>query len=808
MQQPPIEPQLIPTTLILDFHDSYTRNVLSLFSQVGALSPAAEAFSTRWEQDGWEDRVVVVNVDSMTWDEFTTEVLPSVSCVILGPGPGSPHHKSDFSWPARLIQEFGDVLPILGICLGHQGLATAFGGSVVKAPTPRHGRISHVEHEGDALFNNIPNLFDVIQYNSLEVAKDSLPAELEVIGWATMQGDHRSVMGLRHRSRPLWGVQFHPESIASTYGVQLLSNFLNLAHSHRIKCPRSIDPTLPLPPHVLALTTCYKRGFRNLIPDVPSFAPTLHSPTWRWEQRSLALGDGGGRCPQDVFEGLVRDKSGMGEVWLDSARATAESQFSHLFNPQLTWSFTRPTNNLVVHSSPTQPPTSFPINAPHTFVSVLARTQGVLRRRTRIVDPSLPSVPIGFVGSINYEMKDVTLGSPVTTDDEPERRDSEFAFASSVLSFEHDTGSWRATALVRVESPGAENEAEREESASGSRFGLEEAEWKSWTSSVLAFFSSSPSTTARPPTSKLNLSLNTTMLPDLDEPAYIDAIDRARALITLGESYELCLTTMFRTTISSNLAASPYPLYLSLRTSNPARYSAYFHLPLSSFSILSSSPERFMKIDKEGNADMQPIKGTVRRSDDPIEDARRKHVLENDEKERAENLMIVDLSRNDLLGFCEVASVEVPKLITVETIQTVHQLVTSITGKLSPALSPFEAVGRAFPPGSMTGAPKVRACKLLEDLEGGRKRGVYSGELSSLKWWLHRKRVIEHSAFIGVFGFVAVDGTTDFSVVIRTLAVQGDQLTLGAGGAITHLSVPLSEWEEMLVKKDAVASEL
>lgn len=292
------------------------------------------------------------------------------------------------------------------------------------------------------------------------------------------------------------------------------------------------------------------------------------------------------------------------------------------------------------------------------------------------MDPFLPSVPIGFVGGINYEMKDVTLphnGAPPSTSVELDQSESEFAFAANVLSFEHDTGLWRATALVRVSSVGVVSEAESEEAATGSCFGLDEADWKSWTTATLAFFATPPSAVPRPSPTKLNLSLNTTLVPDLPQPSYIAAIDRARALITLGESYELCLTTQFRTTLPPALAASPYPLYLSLRTSNPARYSAFFHLPLSSFSLLSSSPERFMKIDKHGHAEMQPIKGTVRRSDDPVEDQRRKYALEHDPKERAENLMIVDLCRNDLLGFCNVGSVKVPKLIVAETIQTVHQ---------------------------------------------------------------------------------------------------------------------------------------
>ncbi|KAM0749631.1 ADC synthase [Meredithblackwellia eburnea MCA 4105] len=785
----------VPTTVILDFYDSYTRNLLVLFRQLASIHEAS------WDTDGWEDRVVVINVDSVSWLEFTQEVIPNVSCIILGPGPGSPHQTSDFSWTNRLIQEFGGEIPILGVCLGHQGLASAFGGKVVKAPSPRHGQVTKVEHSSHLLFGGIPSPFDAVQFNSLEVSEDSIPESLEVTAWAATPCGHKSVMGLRHRSQPLWGVQFHPESISSTYGAHLLSNFLQMAISHLASRPRSFDQALPIPRHIISLSTSYRRGRPNLIPDVPSVPSTFLPSKYRWEQRSFELGSGGGRTPQEVFEGFVKGSSPLGEIWLDSARATSEPQFSHVLVPQLTWSYSRATNSFAVATSPHISPNIVNIKAPQTFISVLAKTQGVLKRATNVMDSSLPSVPVGFVGSLSYEMNKVTLPQHEPPAEPECRTDSEFAFVSTALSYSHEMGTWRATALVRLPSSASSPATDQEEYAVGSTFGIDDSAYKSWSAVVQTYFAS-PRTFVETETPRLGLSLHTKLVPDLSHSAYIDAIERARTLIRAGESYELCLTNRFRTSLPEEVATSPYQLYLSLRAHNPARYSAFVHLPLSALSILSSSPERFIRIDKHGQAEMQPIKGTVRRSEDPVEDQRRKAALEANEKERAENLMIVDLSRNDLLGFCEVDSVQVPKLIQAETVQTVHQLVTSITGTLSSALSPFEAVGRAFPPGSMTGAPKVRSVKLLEELEGNRPRGIYSGAL----------------------GYVAVDGATDFAVVIRTLIIEKNsestflcspfefacvtELTLGAGGAITHLSEAESEWEEVLVKKDAVVSQL
>lgn len=311
-------------------------------------------------------------------------------------------------------------------------------------------------------------------------------------------------------------------------------------------------------------------------------------------------------------------------------------------------------------------PATHRLEAPETFFSILATAQATLQRRTRIVTPDFPSVPIGFVGYLGYEMKEVSMppskSSPAA--DQPERTDAEFAVTSRALSFSHTDETWYATGLVRLE-------GSTEEDLWVSKFGVEEDQWTTWLNEVEAFFAPDRiAGVASAPSGPVDV---VGLKPDLARSEYMSAIERARQSIIAGDAYELCLTTQFRTAVSPTLSQDPYPLYLSLRASNPAPYSAYFRLPGSNIALLSSSPERFMRIDKDRQAEMKPIKGTVRRSDDPEEDQRRKEALAADEKERAENLMIVDLSRNDLLGFCEVESVQVPRLMVVESYQTVHQ---------------------------------------------------------------------------------------------------------------------------------------
>ena len=260
---------------------------------------------------------------------------------------------------------------------------------------------------------------------------------------------------------------------------------------------------------------------------------------------------------------------------------------------------------------------------------------------------------------------------------------------------------------------------------------------------------------------------------------YLEEIEECGRLLAEGETYEVCLTNA----VEIDLAPDPLELYRTLRRVNPAPYASYIRF--GDVAVLSSSPERFLRIDRDRRVEAKPIKGTSRRGASPAEDARLAERLRTDDKNRAENLMIADLLRNDLGSVCEVGTVQVPSLMAVESYETVHQLVTTVRGLLREGLGPLDCARACFPPGSMTGAPKRRTMQIIDRLEG-EARGPYSGA-------------------IGWFG---LGGACDLSVAIRTIVLDGSSTRIGAGGAIVALSEPEEEYEEMLLKARAAAGAL
>jgi para-aminobenzoate synthetase len=266
--------------------------------------------------------------------------------------------------------------------------------------------------------------------------------------------------------------------------------------------------------------------------------------------------------------------------------------------------------------------------------------------------------------------------------------------------------------------------------------------------------------------------------------AYADAFARVQEALRAGHSYEVNLTHR----VTRTAEPDPVATYLRLRALNPAPYAGFLQhdVPGSRAWLLSSSPERYALVTADRRLETKPIKGTTPRGPTRQEDERLRRLLATDPKYRAENLMIVDLLRNDLSTVCRPGTVTVPTLMEVESYETVHQLVSTVSGRLADGVSTVAALRALFPAGSMTGAPKLRTMEIVDAVEAT-PRGVYAG----------------------AFGWVSADGRADLGVVIRSLVTDGSGTwTLGTGGGITVRSDVADEYAETLWKAERLLTAL
>ncbi|SEE90604.1 para-aminobenzoate synthetase [Arthrobacter alpinus] len=375
---------------------------------------------------------------------------------------------------------------------------------------------------------------------------------------------------------------------------------------------------------------------------------------------------------------------------------------------------------------------------------------------------------LGWLGYLGYELKAETGGSART--EESTIPDAALLFAGRAVVMDHQENCLYALTLSGPHQPGSRLEAEDFRTAVRTAHAATQGELAS---------------TAGHPASSIHGAAPHFTAWD-GERRYKDMIAASQAEIHDGNSYEICLTTQLEAHTTEPV--DPWVAYRALRKRNPAPFAAF--LRVSSLSVCSTSPERFLRIDADGRMRAEPIKGTRRRDTDPGVDAALKADLASSLKDRAENVMIVDLLRNDLSHFALPESLTVPRLCAIESYATVHQMVSTIEAQLAPGSSRAQAVAAAFPAGSMTGAPKISTMAILDTLEAG-PRGIYSGAI----------------------GYFSLNAATDLSVVIRTLVLQdkhdgGTHLSLGIGGAITADSEDEAEWQEIQAKAYGVLSTL
>ena len=384
---------------------------------------------------------------------------------------------------------------------------------------------------------------------------------------------------------------------------------------------------------------------------------------------------------------------------------------------------------------------------------------GQLRARRTRTPAGLPfEFNLGYVGCLGYELKAQTGGHAAHRAETP---DAALLFADRMLAIDHLEGTCYLLALSKAGADTAAlawlDDAARtlRELPRNGRVHRHGAELVGMTD---------PAALA-------------TVEPRHDKDAYLDRIDECMHEIHDGESYEICLTNA----VCARVGIDPLQTYSLLRRISPVPFGALLEFP--DVAVLSASPERFLSITADGVAESKPIKGTRPRGATPAEDEALRRDLAEQPKDRAENLMIVDLVRNDLNTVCEIGSVHVPRLFAVETYAPVHQLVSTIRGTLREGVSAVDCVRATFPGGSMTGAPKIRTMQIIDRLEEG-PRGFYSGAL----------------------GWFSLSGAADLNIVIRTITATETSATFGVGGAIVSLSDAEDEFEETVVKSRAMVT--
>lgn len=807
-------------TLLIDNYDSYTYNIYQELSVVNGVPP------------------VVVRNNECRWEELFYYLYQenAFDNIVISPGPGSPSCPADIGICLELLLECRDI-PILGVCLGHQALGYAHGAQVVHASEPVHGRLSEIEHTGCRLFDNIPSGhnsgFKVVRYHSLVIDPKSLPKELLPIAWTSSTDtlsflgsrasdsspngyksqifyevsptadfeksengtlwpsreseEKRSVkvlMGIKHSTRPHYGLQFHPESVATCHGRQIFKNFRMITEDYwlRMRHP-SKTPTekklynhacMQVPQASLHINRQLANKFnKENIPRLRDAGNQLRSSNdakflklkWRKLERIASRIGGAG----NIFCELFGNEKAADTFWLDSSSTEkGRARFSFMGGKsgslwkQVSFRLSDQSGKsneiggyLLVEDAQGNTSSTYLEDG---FFNFLNKELESFCYDERDFEELPFDFHGGYVGYIGYELK-VECGMPANHH-VSKTPDACLFFSDSFIAIDHHTDDVYIVSL--------------QEKSTTNRDWLDLVEKKLLN---LQTFTRKKLTQPQNQHPVPNASSEKGFVNEKSRDCYIKDVKKCQKFIKDGESYELCLTTKMRKSVGE---MDSLGLYLKLREKNPAPYAAWFNFSNEDLTICCSSPERFLRLDRNGNLEAKPIKGTIGRGPTDEEDEVLKNQLQNSIKDRAENLMIVDLLRNDLGRVCEPGSVHVPHLMEVESYATVHTMVSTIRGQKKSDLSPVDCIKAAFPGGSMTGAPKLRSMELLDSLESS-SRGIYSG----------------------CIGFFSINNTFDLNIVIRTVVIHEGEASVGAGGAVVALSRPEEEYNEMVLKSRA-----
>ncbi|KAF4453809.1 aminodeoxychorismate synthase [Fusarium austroafricanum] len=804
--------------LFIDAYDSFTNNIVSLLRTL----LGADIFVIKIDLSV-VNRLGDDDAPAKWSEQEFFDNLAQFDAVVCGPGPGSPLNSEDVG-AFNLLWKLPEhrQLPVLGICLGFQSLLAAHGGSVRRLKRGLHGMVREIEHRGDDIFSRVPP-FKATLYHSLcvhigqysddweEENRWKPTAEFSPLAWTTeFREDGRReqiLQGVRHLKKPYWGLQYHPESVCTEKNAQgVLVNWFQAAlqwnkyHGRRVQGHLLEIQTLS-PPNHLESAAAHKEHFSG------DWWSTFHSGATslkdfakgvEYAYRTITLPQGAGVPELVKMLGLEKGES----VILDSSSSkngdalALNSIVALEVEEALRFEYNVSDNHVTVR---------LPVIDDNDKTEMIDLKNGTVniwevisdfwetRSHPAGSDQSNSCFKGGFMGFITYEMGLHGLEKKMVSDYRGHMRpDICLAWVTKSIVLDHRAGIAYVQNLKTRGSDDSwlDNITDK----------IQQSEY--WRATKTSNGASGHSNGNSIQNNRVNI---TTPQPD----RYEEQVRVCQDFIAAGESYELCLTsqtTMARPRAQNN-EKSPWNIYQTLRKQQPAPFGSYIRL--GGATMLSSSPERFLRYDSNGLCSMRPMKGTVRKSEAVSTLAQAEKIL-HVPKEVAENLMIVDLVRHDLHGVCGVGHVTVPDLMKVEEYATVFQMITVVNGQLpgrnghkphGARRSSFDshcpytgldALAAALPPGSMTGAPKKRSCQLLQVIEGQHERSLYSG----------------------VVGYMDVAGAGDWSVTIRTMFRWDDEEApaeegeteprevwrIGAGGAVTILSTPEGERDEMFTK--------
>ena len=852
-----------PLILFIDAYDSFSNNIISLLETTLNASV----------------RTVKIDNAALATDAALYAELRNYAAVVCGPGPGHPGKEEDVGIMRRIFR-LGEeeMLPVLGICLGFQSLCLEFGGEVKRLKGPQHGMVRKINHVGEtglvgkeSIFSGVGEIRATL-YQSLcadtghnsgskEERKgkwyptDHCP-ELIPLAWAESDlsvendcgvMDSSVLVAVQHKTKPIWGLQYHPESICTNAeSTTVIKNWFKLAQRWNQRRRRTqINLESSVEGHFTTRLSLL-RQFEQL--SVPRTYIPRHLRPIPWFERFHEIQDGSNLFREGIYKLVYHSRTvnlskhfsipDLVEAVQDVRKDQIILESSNAYETFTGSADVRGQYSIIGLDISEAPRFEYTVGSDHLTIThpkikdaagQQGKTKIALRPYTgvwpflakyldknKIMDGNKDS-PFwgGFMGYTTYELglEGICVKSKGGQGQVKLRPDLCFAWVRRSLVVDHRRN------IVYIQSLATRGSDSK--TAVWMNSVAEKLENASFAKAYSVQSAVSSDITA---VKKRVKSIN----PPFDRE-YETKVRRCQEYIRSGDAYELCLTdqtTVIRVksefsyqrgtpnsksnqeTSKSFPPTGAWSLYKTLRQRQPAPFASYIRFGAAT--LVSSSPERFLKWDEEGKCELRPMKGTVRKSPAVSTLAQASSLLDVP-KEKAENLMIVDLVRHDLHGVCGSGNVTVPRLMVVEEYASVFQMISVVQGQIPAAVDKgmeehmdekevaaakrtrytgMDVLAASLPPGSMTGAPKKRSCEILQEIEGGKDRSLYSG----------------------VVGYMDVGGRGDWSVTIRSMFKWDDEDAgntneqetetwhIGAGGAVTTLSTAEGEREEMQTK--------